>query len=118
MAEPYDVFARHFDAWQQAFGGPYDDLILPRVLAALARHAPPVRRVADLGIGTGDLVVALARAGYAVVGVDRSPAMLAVARAKVAAASPPPAAAPVLVQQVCARSTSTPPSMRPSACTR
>jgi SAM-dependent methyltransferase len=99
VAEPYDVFARHFDAWQQAFGGPYDDLILPRVLAALARHAPPVRRVADLGIGTGDLVVALARAGYAVVGVDRSPAMLAVARAKVAAASPAPAPAPVLVQQ-------------------
>ena len=99
MAEPYDVFARHFDAWQQAFGGPYDDLILPRVLAALARHAPPVRRVADLGIGTGDLVVALARAGYAVVGVDRSPAMLAVAHAKVAAASPTPAPAPVLVQQ-------------------
>jgi SAM-dependent methyltransferase len=97
VAESYEVFARHFDAWQQAFGGPYDDLILPRVLAALARHAPAVRRVADLGIGTGDLVVALAGAGYTVVGVDRSPAMLAIARAKVAAASP--ARAPELVQQ-------------------
>ena len=97
MAESYDALARHFDAWQQAFGGSYDDLILPRVLAALARHAPPVRLVADLGFGTGDLVVALARAGYAVVGVDRSPAMLAIARAKVAAASPSPA--PVLEQQ-------------------
>src|SRR5262249_12527750 len=64
VAESYDALARHFAAWQQAFGGPYDDLILPRVLAGLARHAGPVRRVADLGFGTGDLVVALARAGY------------------------------------------------------
>src|SRR5262245_66370386 len=87
MAESYDALARHFDAWQQAFGGPYDDLILPRVLAALARHAPPVRLVADLGFGTGDLVVALARAGYAVVGVARSPAMLPITRATAAAAA-------------------------------
>lgn len=36
----YARFAAHFDAWQQAFGGSYDDLILPRLLAALARHAP------------------------------------------------------------------------------
>ena len=97
VAESYDALARHFDAWQQAFGGPYDDLILPRVLAALARHATPVRRVADLGFGTGDLVVALAQAGYQMVGVDRSPEMLAVARAKVLAASLSPA--PVLEQQ-------------------
>lgn len=97
MAESYDALARHFDAWQQAFGGSYDDLILPRVLAALSRHAPPVRRVADLGFGTGDLVVALARTGYTVVGVDRSPEMLAIARAKVLAASLSPA--PVLEQQ-------------------
>ena len=51
VAEPYDVFARHFDAWQQAFGGRYDELILPRVLAALARHPPAVRRVVDLASG-------------------------------------------------------------------
>jgi SAM-dependent methyltransferase len=97
VADSYDALARHFDAWQQAFGGPYDDLILPRVLAALARHAPRVRRVADLGFGTGDLVLALARAGYEVVGVDRSPAMLAIAHAKVIAASLSPT--PVLEQQ-------------------
>jgi SAM-dependent methyltransferase len=97
VAESYDALARHFDAWQQAFGGPYDDLVLPRVLAALARHAPPVRRVADLGIGTGDLVVALARAGYEMVGVDRSEAMLAIAHEKVGAASLSPP--PVLVRQ-------------------
>jgi SAM-dependent methyltransferase len=83
----YDEFAPHFDAWQDAFGGAYDALILPRLLALLDRHAPGARRIADLGIGTGDLVVALARRGFAVVGVDVSHPMLAVARAKIAAAS-------------------------------
>jgi SAM-dependent methyltransferase len=92
VAESYDQFAPHFDAWQRAFGGAYDDLILPRLLAALGRHPRPLRRVADLGIGTGDLVVALARAGYEVIGVDRSAPMLAVAAEKIAAAglTPPP----------------------------
>ena len=87
MAEAYDRFAPHFDAWQRAFGGPYDALVLPRVLAALARHQQPIRRVADLGIGTGDLAIALARAGYEVTGVDRSRPMLDEARRKIAAAA-------------------------------
>jgi SAM-dependent methyltransferase len=83
----YDQFAPHFDAWQRAFGPPYDALILPRVTALLERHAPRVRRVVDLGVGTGDLAVALARRGYDVVGVDCSEPMLAVSRAKAAAAA-------------------------------
>ena len=87
MAEAYDRFAPHFDAWQQAFGGPYGALVLPRVLAALARHQQPIRRVVDLGIGTGDLVIALARTGYEVIGVDRSQPMLDEARRKIAAAA-------------------------------
>jgi SAM-dependent methyltransferase len=78
----YDAFAPHFDAWQRSFGPAYDDLILPRILDVLGRHAPGARRVADLGIGTADLAIALARHGYEVIGVDRAPAMLAVARAK------------------------------------
>jgi SAM-dependent methyltransferase len=41
-----------------------------------------VRRVLDLGCGTGRHSLALARRGYQVVGVDRSEAMLACARAK------------------------------------
>jgi SAM-dependent methyltransferase len=93
----YDQFAPYFDAWQEDFGGPYDDLILPRLLALLERHAPAARRVADLGIGTGDLVIALARRGLAVVGVDVSRPMLAVARDKIAAAGLP--TPPVLVEQ-------------------
>jgi SAM-dependent methyltransferase len=86
VAHAYDEFAPYFDAWQEAFGGAYDDLILPRLSALLARHAPGARRVADLGIGTGSLVIALARRGFEVVGVDVSRPMLAVARGKVTAA--------------------------------
>ena len=88
----YDRFAPHFDAWQRAFGAPYAALVLPRLLDALARHGGAVRRIADLGAGTGDLAIALARRGFAVVAVDRSAPMLARARAKAAAAglaSPP-----------------------------
>ncbi len=86
LSHSYDQFAPFFDAWQRAFGPAYDDLIGDRVLAAVRRHAPGARRVADLGLGTGDLAIALACAGYAVVGVDRSRPMLAVAGAKIAAA--------------------------------
>jgi SAM-dependent methyltransferase len=86
VAHAYDEFAPYFDAWQAAFGGAYDDLILPRLSALLARHAPQARRLADLGIGTGTLVIALARRGFEVVGVDVSRPMLDVARGKVAAA--------------------------------
>jgi SAM-dependent methyltransferase len=49
------------------------------------RHCPEPGRLVDLGCGTGRLLVALARRGYWVVGVDLSPEMLAVARAKAAA---------------------------------
>ena len=86
MAPSYDRFAPHFDAWQEAHGASYDTLILPRIRAVLVRHGAGVRRIADLGAGTGDLVVALARDGYQLVAVDCSAPMLEVARAKAAAA--------------------------------
>ncbi len=86
MSISYDAFAPYFDAWQRSFGCAYDDLVLPRIERILARHAPAVTRVLDLGIGTGDLAIALARRGLDVVGVDRAPAMLAMARAKADAA--------------------------------
>lgn len=47
------------------------------------------RRVLDLACGTGNTSLPFARRGYVVVGVDRSPAMLAVARSKAAAAGLP-----------------------------
>ena len=45
---------------------------------------PPPARVADLGCGTGTLSLLLAGEGYAVTGVDFSPAMIRLARAKAA----------------------------------
>lgn len=81
----WDAEAEHFDdepdhglgdpdtraAWRALLLG-----ILPEVPAALA----------DLGCGTGTLSVLLAEAGYAVTGLDLSPAMVERARAKAAAA--------------------------------
>ena len=48
----------------------------------VAALVPPGARVLDAGCGTGRVAVELARRGYAVVGVDSDPSMLAVARAK------------------------------------
>jgi SAM-dependent methyltransferase len=55
------------------------DLLLPLM-------APSPARVADLGCGTGSLSLLLAEAGHHVSGLDISPAMVALARAKVAGA--------------------------------
>lgn len=50
------------------------------ILAALDLRPPA--RVLDVGCGTGRHAVALARRGFSVTGVDRSPRMVAAARAK------------------------------------
>ena len=44
--------------------------------------AVPIHRVLDLGCGTGGHAIPLAGRGYEVIGVDRSPGMLAIARVK------------------------------------
>jgi perosamine synthetase len=74
------------------FAGAYDALYAEKDYAAevaLLESAftrfseQPVRRVLDLGCGTGRHVAELAARGHQAVGVDRSPAMLAVARRRV-----------------------------------
>jgi ubiquinone/menaquinone biosynthesis C-methylase UbiE len=48
--------------------------------AVLKRHVAPEARVLDFGCGSGDITRALAREGFAMTGVDLSPAMIAAAR--------------------------------------
>ena len=60
--------------------------LLPREFAAPGRPAA----IADLGCGTGTLTGLLARDGHRVVGVDFSPEMLRIARAKTAGLAPVP----------------------------
>jgi SAM-dependent methyltransferase len=55
----------------------------------LERLGPVPARILDAGCGTGRHVLALARRGYQVWGVDADPAMLHVAHAKLAAAGQP-----------------------------
>lgn len=52
------------------------------LLREAKRRGVPSGRVLDLGCGTGNLTVLLARSGYEVAGLDGSQAMLAVAREK------------------------------------
>jgi SAM-dependent methyltransferase len=78
MLEAMDGVARFFD-------GDYADYSddLPLVEAYAQRTGGPLL---ELGCGTGRLLVPLASAGYAVTGIDLSPGMLRIARAKVEAA--------------------------------
>jgi len=58
--------------------------------AAIDKHARrQVHSVIELGCGTGNMLLALARAGYAVAGLDLSRPMLDYARAKVGASGQP-----------------------------
>ncbi|MCX7707422.1 MAG: methyltransferase domain-containing protein [Anaerolineae bacterium] len=79
MLETMNRIARFFDA-------EYEDYMedLPALQAYAQRTGGPLL---ELGCGTGRLLVPLARAGYAVTGVDLSAEMLRRARAKLAAAN-------------------------------
>jgi SAM-dependent methyltransferase len=75
----YDATYRAGDApWE--IGGPQP------ALAAVLDTEVRGPKVLDLGCGTGDLAIELARRGYQVTGVDISPVGIALARTKAAAA--------------------------------
>jgi SAM-dependent methyltransferase len=76
-ADAYDAIYRAKD---------YDGEVglIERILHRHGLDGP--RRLLDLGCGTGNHALRLAGRGHAVVGIDRSPAMLAKARAKASAA--------------------------------
>jgi SAM-dependent methyltransferase len=79
LAEAWEEHAEEWVAWARAAGHDsyqrfHRDLFLPLLPA-------PGRATLDLGCGEGRLSADLARLGHAVVGVDRSRAMIAAARA-------------------------------------
>jgi len=76
--EPYERLAAVYEADWGTFSGGF----LRFVDFALERHGGEPVSALDLACGTGDLAVALAGRGWRVVGLDRSPAMVRVARGK------------------------------------
>jgi SAM-dependent methyltransferase len=72
----YESYAPIYDAIGE---GAFGEALAQRILAALPE---PPHRVLDLACGTGMATLVLARAGARVVGVDRSSAMLEIARAR------------------------------------
>ncbi|HZP74700.1 MAG TPA: class I SAM-dependent methyltransferase [Pseudolabrys sp.] len=76
-------YARAYDALYAAKDYAREVDLIERIIAADAGGGR--RRVLDLGCGTGNHALPLARRGHTVVGVDRSAAMLQLARAKASA---------------------------------
>jgi SAM-dependent methyltransferase len=77
---PFATYASFYDALyrDKDYAGECDDL--ERIFARFS--VSPVRRLLDLGCGTGAHAMILASRGYTVTGVDRSAQMLEIARAK------------------------------------
>lgn len=74
--DPFGSYARFYDL---DYAGVDDDLFMIRQFAA--RCGSPIL---ELACGTGRALLPLAREGYDIVGIDASPAMLALARDNVA----------------------------------
>ncbi|HEX6926748.1 MAG TPA: class I SAM-dependent methyltransferase [Longimicrobiaceae bacterium] len=80
----FDGVYREVAPWD--IGGPQPDMV--ELLAAL----PPSSPVLDVGCGSGDLAIHIAKSGVAVLGIDFVEAAIELARAKAAALTPEVAA--------------------------
>lgn len=87
MSVPFgELYAQTYDDVYRAKDYETECDLLERVWS---KYAPaPICSVLDLGCGTGNHALVLARRGYQVVGVDRSPEMLVQARQKARSADP------------------------------
>lgn len=70
------------EAWAQVYDRLYADRLDTESAVERLVALAPGGRMLELGVGTGRLALPLAAAGFAVTGVDASPAMLARLRAK------------------------------------
>ncbi|HLC04489.1 MAG TPA: methyltransferase domain-containing protein [Anaerolineales bacterium] len=73
-------FARAYDLWYEEKDYESECDLIERIFQRNASWE--IRSILDLGCGTGGHALPLARRGYAVTGVDRSEAMLSIARQK------------------------------------
>jgi len=83
MQEPEiftDLYAGNYDSMYAAKDYESECDVIERAFARFGNGR--IRSILDFGCGTGNHAIPLSRRGYAVVGVDRSGAMLAEARAK------------------------------------
>ncbi|MFO7167903.1 MAG: class I SAM-dependent methyltransferase [Chloroflexota bacterium] len=78
-ADAYADYAAVYDATGQGRGAA---LQAEQALAWLRARDRAPRDALDLACGTGAATIALARAGVRVIGIDRSPAMLSIARGR------------------------------------
>jgi SAM-dependent methyltransferase len=80
----YDRYAALYDASGQVR---FALLVAVYLRELLSRHPVASRRMLDLASGTGTLALSMADEGWHVVGLDRSPAMIAQAESKAAGAA-------------------------------
>jgi len=82
MQRPADPFAALARIYDRTMGRAGFAQLMGTMRRASRRFGFALDRVADLGCGTGLFLEALYRPGRQLIGVDRSPAMLAQARAR------------------------------------
>ncbi len=81
MKQLFDDKAGSYDSWYQTAAGRFVDRVEKEAVLAYLEPRPGMS-VLDIGCGTGNYSLELARRGLRVTGLDISPGMLAKARAK------------------------------------